>query len=64
MTYTLLYLFVGILVFIALDSIDINKIYKKNKVFQARLFYFLLALSITYIITSMIMEFSTKIKIF
>lgn len=64
MNYVLLYLFVGIIVFLALDSIDINKMFKKNKVFQARLFYFILALSLTYILTSMIMEFSTKFNIF
>ena len=60
----LLYLLVMPIVVVALDSININNIFKKNKVFQARLFYFLLALSLIYIITNMIYELSTLIKIF
>lgn len=60
----LLYLLVMPIVVIALDSININNIFKKNKVFQARLFYFILALSLIYIITNMIYEITTLIKIF
>lgn len=60
----LLYLLVMPIVVVALDSININQIFKKNKVFQARLFYFLLALSLIYIITNMIYDLSSLIKIF
>ena len=43
-----LYFLITILVIISLDSININNIFKKNKVFQARLFYFFLAVSLIY----------------
>lgn len=42
---------------IALDSININHIFKKNKVMQARLFYLLLAVSLSYLITNFIYDF-------
>ena len=42
-TKFLLYLFITPFVIYSLDSVNINQIFKKNKVFQARLFYFFLA---------------------
>ena len=59
-----LYFLITILVIISLDSININNIFKKNKVFQARLFYFFLAVSLIYLVTNFIYEISTTIKIF
>ncbi len=56
-----IYILVTIFVIIAFDSININAIFKKNKVFQARLFYFLLAFSMVYLITNLIYDFSTLI---
>ncbi len=58
MIKTLLYFFVAMVVLFALDSVNINQIFKKNKVFQARLFYFLIVLALTHIISKMILEFS------
>ena len=46
-----LYIFVSILVVWAMDSININQIFKKNKIFQARVFYFLLVLAMIYLVT-------------
>ena len=46
------YLVVTILVIIGLDSININNIFKKNKVFQARLFYLLLITALVYLVTN------------
>ncbi len=59
-----LYFLITILVIISLDSININNIFKKNKVFQARLFYFFLAVSLIYLVTNFIYEIATTIKIF
>ncbi len=58
-----LYCFVTILVIWAMDSVNINGIFKKNKVIQARVFYFLLGLSMIYLITNFIMDIFTSIKI-
>ena len=58
-----LYILITILVIIALDSVNINNIFKKNKIFQARLFYFFLAISLIYLVTNFIYELATTIKI-
>ena len=58
----LVYLIITAVVAVALDSININQIFKKNKVFQARLFYFLLALSLIYLISNLIFDLSLLIK--
>jgi uncharacterized integral membrane protein (TIGR02327 family) len=40
-----------------MDSININQIFKKNHAKQAKLFYFLLCLAMTYLITNFIFDF-------
>lgn len=59
-----LYVFVTIVVIWAMDSVNINKIFKKNKIIQARVFYFLLGISIIYLVTNFIMDLFTSGKIF
>lgn len=60
----LLYVFVTILVIWAMDSVNINKIFKKNKIMQARIFYFLLGISMIYLVTNFLMDLLTVSKIF
>lgn len=60
----LLYLLITPFVIISLDALRINEIFKKNKVFQARLFYFFLALALIYLVTNMIYETATISKLF
>ncbi len=55
----IVYLVVTILVIIGLDSININNIFKKNKIFQARLFYLLLITALVYLVTNFIFEFTS-----
>ena len=52
-----IYIIVGIIVVWALDAVNINSIFKKNKVFQATLFYMLLAISLIYLVTNFIYDF-------
>jgi len=47
----------------ALDSVNINNIFKKNKVFQARLLYFMLSLALAYLVVNMLYDFSINCKI-
>lgn len=46
-----LYLFSSIVVIWAIDSVNITKIFKKNKIMQAKVFYFLLAISMIQLLT-------------
>ncbi len=47
-----LYAFDTILVIWSMDSININQIFKKNRVAQARVFYFFLGISLIYLVTN------------
>ena len=60
----LLYVPVTFLVIWAMDSVNINQIFKKNKVIQARIFYFLLGLSLIYLVTNFFMDLFTSLKFF
>ena len=57
------YLFVAIVVVWSMDSVNINAIFKKNKIYQARVFYFLLGLAMIYLITNFIIDFFEYSKI-
>lgn len=57
-----LYVAVTFLVIWALDSVNINQIFKKNRVFQARIFYFILAASLIYLVTNFFMDLFTSVK--
>lgn len=48
----ILYIFSSIIVIFSIDSININGIFKKNKIFQAKIFYFLIALCMIELLTN------------
>ena len=58
------YLFVAFLVAISLESLNINQIFKKNRIYQARLFYILLFCALTYLVTNFIYDFINVSKFF
>ena len=60
----LLYIIVTILVIWSMDSVNINKIFKKNKIMEARLFYFFLGISLIYLVTNFLWDLFTVVKIF
>ena len=58
-----IYCLITILVIWAMDSVNINGVFKKNKILQARIFYFLLGISMIYLITNFIFDIFTTVKI-
>ncbi len=58
-----IYVCVTFLVVWALESVNINQIFKKNRVFQARVFYFILGISLIYLVTNFLMDLFTCIKL-
>lgn len=58
----LLYFLVTILVIWSMESVNINQIFKKNRVFQATVFYFLLGLALIYLITNFILDVFNSIR--
>lgn len=59
-----LYIFVTILVIWSMDSVNINKIFKKNKIMEARVFYFFLGISLIYLVTNFFWDLFTSLKFF
>lgn len=57
-----LYIAVTFLVVWSMDSVNINQIFKKNKIVEARVFYFLLGISLIYLVTNFLMDLFTSIK--
>ncbi len=60
----LIYIISTILVIWSMESVNINQIFKKNKILQARVFYFLLGISLIYLVTNFFMDLYTSIKFF
>lgn len=58
-----LYVLVTILVIWSLDAVNINQIFKKNRVTQARVFYFMLALSMIYLVTNFLYDIFSSVRI-
>lgn len=58
----ILYSLVFVLVTWCMDGININSIFKKNRVYQARVFYILLIISLTYLVTNFLLMFLNCLK--
>lgn len=61
-TKSILYIIFVPIVLWALDSININVIFKKNRYYQARLVYLILTLIITYLLVNFIIDFTNYTK--
>ena len=59
----IVYIIVSMLVIWSLESININGIFKKGRVLQARFVYFFLGVSMIYLVTNFICDLFTTIKI-
>ncbi|MBQ9854156.1 MAG: DUF1146 domain-containing protein [Bacilli bacterium] len=53
----LLYSIVFAVIVWVMDGININFIFKKNKVYQARMFYIIIIISLTYLVTNFMIDF-------
>lgn len=52
-----IYLLSSIIVVYSIDAVNINVIFKKNKIIQARVFYLVLTLSLIYLLGSFLYDF-------
>ena len=57
MTKFALYILSAIMVVFSLDAVNINVIFKKNKVVQARVCYLILIFIFTYLLTNFLYDF-------
>ena len=51
------YILSAIMVVWSIDAVNINAIFKKNKVIQARVFYLILVFVLTYLLASFLYDF-------
>lgn len=58
----ILYLFIVLIAIWALDSININSIFKKNKYYQSRVTYLMFVISISYLVTNFFYDFFINTK--
>jgi len=58
----LLYIIVLIIVIWAMDGININYIFKKNRINEARVFYIIIVFSLTYLTSNFILVFLNSLK--
>lgn len=60
----ILYALVLLLSIVALDSININQIFKKNRYYQSRLLVIFLAFGLTYLVVNFLYDFFQYSRIF
>lgn len=60
---TILYIIFIPIVLWALDSININFIFKKNRYYQSRMLYLILTLIISYLLVNFIIDFTNYTKL-
>ena len=58
----LLYSIVLVIVIWAMEGVNINTIFKKNRMYQARVMYILIVLSLTYLSSNFILDFLNILK--
>lgn len=56
---TILYILTMPTVIWALDAVNINAIFKKNRNFQATVFYIFIAMAITFLVVNFLFDFFT-----
>ena len=59
-----LYLFSFVIVVFSIESVNISVIFKKNRVMQAKIFYFILALCMTELLTNFLYNLYEASKFF
>ena len=58
----LLYVIVLIIVIWSIDGLNINHLFKKNHIYQARVLYIILVFSLTYLTSNFILSFLNSLK--
>lgn len=59
----ILYAIILPFIIFVMDGLDLNKIFKQSRVFQARMMYLILAISFTYLVSNFLYEFFISCKI-
>ena len=60
---TILYIIILPFSILALDSINIQNVFKKNRYYQARILYLFLSMALTYLVVNFCYDFFTSYSI-
>ncbi len=63
MIKVILYILILIFTIWALDGLNLNNLFKQGRIYQARIIYLMLAMSITYLVTNFFYDFFINCKI-
>jgi len=58
-----LYIFSLIMSIWAMEGLELNKLFKQSRIYQARLIYLMIAMSISYLVTNFIYDFMKSFQI-
>lgn len=59
-----IYIFIFLFTVWALEGLDLNRLFKQSRIYQARIIYIFIAISITYLVANFIYDFFDSFKIF
>ena len=63
MIKAILYIFMLIMSIWAMEGLDLNRFFKQSRIYQARLVYLMVAMSISYLVTNFIYDFIISFQI-
>ena len=63
MIKAIIYIITLILTIWALDGVDLNKIFKQSRIYQARIIYLFIAISLSYLVTNFLYDFCLNFQI-
>ena len=63
MIKSILYIFSLIMCIWSMEGLELNKFFKQSRVYQARLVYLMVAMSISYLVTNFIYDFIISFQI-
>ena len=58
-----IYVFTLIITIWAMEGLDLNKLFKQSRIYQARLIYLMIAISISYLATNFIYDFVISLQV-
>lgn len=58
-----MYIFTLIMTIWSMEGLDLNRFFKQGRVYQARLIYLMLAMSISYLVTNFMYDFIINFQI-
>lgn len=59
----IIYVFTLIVTIWAMEGLDLNKFFKQSRIYQARIIYLMLAVSISYLVANFIYDFVISLQI-